>query len=197
MNAFISSHLYGTQKYRGKSVRGFTILEVVFAASIVSFTLGAIYLTHWKTLDTIRQAHRSVNASQVLQEKAEILRGVSWGNLTHSAFGSGSACLGGAPATSELQIQSVNSLVETIMISEDPPPTPPTPAGGYTITRTISYPLSGTAVSSTVALVSSSPFSSGASRAQGFLRVTWALTASGNAVPYSRNFQMTISNPPQ
>ena len=174
-----------------------TILEVVFAACIAAFALGAIYVTHWKTLQIIRQAHRSVNASQVLQEKAEMLRALSWANLTSSAYVSGSGCLGGPVSTNERQIQSVSSLVETINISEYPTSPQPSPTAGYTIMRTITYPQSGYVPSVAVAVGSSSPFPSPVTRAYGFLRATWKLTPALNATPYSRDFEMAISNPPQ
>ena len=193
MNARIRFLVGNSSIKNGKLQNGFTLLEVIIAAGIVAFTLGSIYLTHWKTLDTIRQAHRSVNASQVLQEKAEMLRGLNWNNLTNSAYVSGSACLGGPVTPCEAQFQSVYSLTETIMLTEYP--APPSP-GGYTISRVISYP-SGAAVSSAVGVVSSSPLTSGASKLQGFLRITWVLNGSPNATQYSRTFETMISNPPQ
>ena len=198
MNALIEPGVRRRLKFPGKFPLGVTILEVVFAAAIVAFTLGAIYVTHWKTLQIIRQAHRSVNASQVLQEKAEALRALNWSNLTNSAFVSGSNCLGGPISTNERQIQSVNKLVETITISEYPAASPqPSPTAGYTITRTIAFPQSGGAPISTVAVGSSSPFPNNIAKIYGFLRVTWYLNAATDAAPYSRDFEMAVSNPPQ
>lgn len=196
MSASISSEARTGIVRRTRPDGGFTILEVVIATGIVAFTLGAIYTTHWKTLSIIRSAHRSVNASQVLQEKAEILRSLSWSKLTNSSFVSGTSCLGGPVTVSEQQVQSISTLVETITMTETPPPVSGT-AGGYSITRTISYPLSNGAPSCSGTVASSVAFSPSACRMQGSLRVSWTLNGPSNSLPGSREFEMAISNPPQ
>ena len=183
---------------------GIALLEVVFATGIAAFALGAVSLTHWKTLQIVREAHRSVTASLVLQEKAEMLRGLSWNKLTDSVYVSGAACLGGTAASlSEQQVQSVNSLVETISISEYPtlgaasPLPSPTATAGYTVRRTLTWPLSGGAPTSSVTVVSSAPFPTPMSKVHGTLRVTWRVTGAADATPHSRDFETIISNPPQ
>jgi len=196
MNAVISSALRAGTGRAKRSTGGFSILEVAIAATIVAFTLGAIYLTHWKTLNIVRGAHRSVNARQVLQEKAELLRSLNWSNLTNWNYVSGSSCLGGPVTVSEQQVQSVSSLVETITITEIPPPSVGT-AGGYSITRTITYPLSNSAPTGSAVLTSSTAFSSSLSKVQGSLRVAWNFNGPSNSTPGSREFEIAISNPPQ
>lgn len=167
-----------------KGTAGFTILEVVFATGFVAVALGAIYLTHWRTLQVVREAHRSVDASQVLQEHAEDLRGLAWANLSNMSYVSGTnTTLGNTSlTTNEGQMTGATNLTESIVVTGTP-----TTTETYTVTRTINGATAS--VNSTGSSISSS-----ATAVNVHMTIQWALGSSGT---FSRDFEMTISNPPQ
>ncbi len=174
-------------RFSGTRIDGISILEVVFTVGIVGFGLGAVYTMHWRTLQILRQAHRSVNASQVLQEKAEILRELPWATLTGTAAGtvlSGTGYLGQPITQNELQLQDASSLEEWIVVSGTPG------GGGYSIQRTLNYNSGPKAVTT---LSGTSAFSS-PSQLNAHLTISWVTSGTNR---YSRDFEMVISNPPQ
>jgi Tfp pilus assembly protein PilV len=63
-------------------LQGFTILEVLFAASIMAFAVSSVFAMNSHILKTLQQARDSSAASQILQQRMEQLRLNGWGSVT-------------------------------------------------------------------------------------------------------------------
>ena len=190
-----------------RQLLGVTILEVVFAMGIVAFAMGGIYLTCWKSMQLVREAHRMVNASQILQEKTEFLRAQAlqqWSVLLTGSTAATLAPFAGPPTPMEVQMQSVASLTEELTVAPCPAlilssgatvMVSPAPTPLYVLTRTITYSGGAPSASFTYgqAGAASSPPSINTLAAN--LKLTWKLNPAASAHSYSREFNAIIANP--
>jgi prepilin-type N-terminal cleavage/methylation domain-containing protein len=116
---------------------GFTLVEVMVAASLIILCLTGIYTMQAQGMMLLRQGRNAGATSQMLQQRVEQLRGSAYSTVTSST---GLASLmNGASATmpSELELVGVRNLTETITVFPyyRPSVTPPVTSQSFTITR--------------------------------------------------------------
>lgn len=66
--------------------RGFTLVEAMVAAAISALFLSSIFAMNMATMDAIRSARESTNASQALQQRVERLRIANWHEVTDASW---------------------------------------------------------------------------------------------------------------
>lgn len=66
-----------------------TLIEVLAAATILAVTLTGIYVSTGRALATVKATRENVEASRILQDRAEQIRTTTWTNITTSAYLSG------------------------------------------------------------------------------------------------------------
>src|SRR5438270_1958825 len=107
---------------------GFTFVENLLAASIVSVCFAALYALSGQTLYLLNSSNEAVTAEQALQDRMEQVRNARWQQVTDSSYVQSSVfdtAVGG----------SLNQTVETITVSGWPVPAAPAHNPSFTVTR--------------------------------------------------------------
>ena len=85
--------------------KGFSIVEVMIAAALVSVGLGSIAAMAGRTIHTLRSTRQVVAASHVLQQRIESIRGKPWPEISNATA---MALLMQAPVESEQELAEWN-----------------------------------------------------------------------------------------
>lgn len=115
--------------FPARSQAGITIIEVMIAALLIGLATGSIMSINAHSLRILQSSHYAAAASQVLQQRVEMLRRATWPELSNDI------------ALAKLMANATESEVEltpsevtetlTLMVPTDPPAAPLT--GGTTI----------------------------------------------------------------
>jgi hypothetical protein len=92
---------------------GFTILELLFSCLLIALSVGSIMSMNIRSIDTLRASHQTAAASQILQERVELMRKTPWVQVACSA---GLVRLMGQALPSESEIAD-GAVIERVNIS--------------------------------------------------------------------------------
>jgi Tfp pilus assembly protein PilV len=144
---------------------GFTLVEVLVAAGLIILVLTGIYTMQAQAMQILRGSRNASSASQMMQQRVEQLRGLSYAKAASSA--SVLALMNGASGGTQAEREMIGArnLTESVTIFPyyRPSVTPPTTSQSFTITRS-----GNTATGPTTATTLSAQ-----SQIKASLRVTW------------------------
>jgi len=111
---------------------GVTIVEVLAAALLIFFGLGAIFAMNTQSLEILRSTRLLANGSQILQERMESLRSHPWPEVANAQA---LAQLYATPAPSEVELSGAQ-LVELVNVSiPDTPGVPKKDNSAFSLRR--------------------------------------------------------------
>jgi len=64
--------------------KAFTLVETMIAMAVVGITVGALYTAITMGFSSIRVARENLRATQIMIEKVEVMRLLSWGQVTNN-----------------------------------------------------------------------------------------------------------------
>lgn len=64
---------------------GFTIIELLVSALLIALAVGSIMAMNTQSMHTLRDSHLAAAASQVLQQRVEMMRALPWPEITNTA----------------------------------------------------------------------------------------------------------------
>ncbi len=98
---------------RRSARRGFTILELLVSCALIAVSVGSIMSMNIQCIDTLRASHQTAAASQILQERVELLRKTPWVQVACST-GLAGLMSHGSPSESEI---ADDAMIEEVQVS--------------------------------------------------------------------------------
>jgi hypothetical protein len=92
--------------------RGATILEIVVSIAVVVLFFSGVFLMDSRVLGLLRGSLESTASSRTLHDRAELLRGSTWTQVTDAAFHSGTLF-----ATGPACAGALGNLTETVSVT--------------------------------------------------------------------------------
>lgn len=100
---------------------GFSIVEAIIAAAVILVGLSALFAASGQSMELLKQARFSASASQIAQQRMEMLRRTGAANLLSATA---VQTLMATKPDSELEMQATSNLAETLQITPYPSGSP-------------------------------------------------------------------------